>query len=262
MTIRHLLAQTSGIPNPIPLRWVHLAAKHTTFDEDNALAKILQDNPDVRFSPGSKYMYANISYWILGKIVERVSGKSFASYMQDHLFRPLHLDTTAAAFTIAEGTPHARGYLKRLSLMNLAKSFLLDAQFIGEYEDGWLHIDDHYLNGPGFGGLIATARAVAAFMQDQLHDTPVLFGAGTKKLFFTQQRTTTGEPIPMTLGWHMGNLDGIPYFYKEGGGGGYHAEMRIYPGCGIASVIMVNETSGKCVDVQSEVDREFVFPPY
>ena len=37
ITIRQLLDHTSGIPNPIPLRWAHLAEENTRFDEDAAL---------------------------------------------------------------------------------------------------------------------------------------------------------------------------------------------------------------------------------
>lgn len=40
--IRHLLAQTSGIPNPIPLKWVHLARDHAHFDEQAELRSILK----------------------------------------------------------------------------------------------------------------------------------------------------------------------------------------------------------------------------
>jgi len=44
----------------------------------------------------------------------------------------------------------------------------------------------------------------------------------------------------MTLGWHIGDNDKVRYFYKEGGGAGYHSEMRIYPDQGLASVFMVH----------------------
>jgi len=259
MTVRHLLSQTSGIPNPIPLRWAHPAGRHAAFDEDSALGAVLRKNPKLRFPPGSKYAYSNISYWILGKIVEHVSGRPFPTYMEEHIFTPLHLQNKDAAFTISPGVPHAKGYLKKYSLMNLAKALLIDRELIGEYEEGWLHINDHHLNGPGFGGLIATAPAVAAFLQDQLREHSVLLGNGTKSLFFSRQAATSGELIDMTLGWHIGHLDGVPYYFKEGGGGGYHAEMRIYPDRRIGTVIMVNETSSACTDVQSEADRDFIF---
>ena len=72
ISIRQLLDHTSGIPNPIPLRWVHLATEHLSFDEDAALAHVLRDNSKLRNEPGQKFSYSNIGYWLLGKIVVNV----------------------------------------------------------------------------------------------------------------------------------------------------------------------------------------------
>jgi CubicO group peptidase (beta-lactamase class C family) len=259
MTVRQLLSQTSGIPDPIPLRWVHPASQHASFDENRALENVLLENAEPKFPPGTKYAYSNISYWILGKIIEKVSGQSYPDYMSEHIFSPLGLTKSDAGYTIPDVSPHAKGYLRKYSFMNLIKGLLIDKQFIGEYDNDWLHINDHHLNGPGFGGLVTTAKGVAAFLRDQLRERSALLNAQTRELFFTQQKTASGEPVEMTLGWHIGTLDGEPYFYKEGGGGGYHAEMRIYAHRRRATVIMVNETSAKCVELQSELDREFVF---
>lgn len=257
MTIRHLLSQTSGIPNPIPLKWVHLADQHESFDESRALQRVLNENSRLRHPPGSRYGYSNISYWFLGKIIEKVSGQSYPDYMDQHIFSPLGM--AGSGFTIADLSHHAKGYLRKLSFMNLFKGFLIAPEFIGDYEGPWLHINNHYLNGPGFGGLVSTARDVALFLRDQLRETPVLFSKETRELFFSRQHTDSGQPVEMTLGWHIGSLDSKPFYFKEGGGGGSHAEMRIYPGRALASVIMVNETSSACTGLQARLDRAFVF---
>ena len=60
ITVRELLSHTSGIPNPIPLRWVHLAARHDTFDEAVALLAVLRKHPHLASQPGTKYAYSNI----------------------------------------------------------------------------------------------------------------------------------------------------------------------------------------------------------
>ena len=70
-----------------------------------------------------------------------------------------------------------------------------------------------------------------------------MFSQETKRLFETQQTNGAGEPIPMALGWHIGKAHDAAYFFKEGGGGGFHSEMRIYPAKRIASVVMVNSTA-------------------
>jgi hypothetical protein len=61
----------------------------------------------------------------------------------------------------------------------------------------------------------------------------------------------------MTLGWHIGSVDGVQFFFKEGGGGGFRSEMRIYPSAGIASVVMVNNASFNPGAFLKNVDREF-----
>ena len=70
VTVRQLISHTSGIPNPIPLRWVHPEARHGSFDENAALATVLRDHQRLSFEPGTKYAYSNIGYWLLGKVVE------------------------------------------------------------------------------------------------------------------------------------------------------------------------------------------------
>lgn len=40
----------------------------------------------------------------------------------------------------------------------------------------------------------------------------------------------------MTLGWHIGEINSVSYFFKEGDGADYHAEMRIYPSKPVVSI--------------------------
>jgi D-alanyl-D-alanine carboxypeptidase len=141
--------------------------------------------------------------------------------------------------------------------MNLAKPFIVDAKFIGGYEGRWLHIKDNYVNGPAFGGAVSSARSVAGFLQDQLREESMLFTRQTWSLFFEQQKTNAGNPIDMTLGWHIGANRNVVYFYKGGAGAGFHAEMRLYPSVGIASVVIGNNTAFKVKPFLNTADREF-----
>ena len=63
----------------------------------------------------------------------------------------------------------------------------------------------------------------------------------------------------MTLGWHIGELDGEKYYYKEGGGAGYHCEMRLYPFQNIASIIIVNKTNFKAKKYLHLLDKDFLY---
>lgn len=250
--IRHLLSQTSGIPNPIPLRWVHLREEDEHFDEQVALRSILSEYPKLDFQPGAKYRYSNISYWLLGRIVAKVSGTSFEQYVRADIFQRLGIDKKEADFIIPDSFHHAKGYLRRWSVFDLLKSFLVDKKFFGDYENGWLSINDHYMNGHSFGGVIASAEAVSKILQDLLKENSKLLGKKGKHFLFERQRNLKGEPIEMTLGFHIGFKDKREYFFKEGGGAGFHGEMRLYPNEKIATVIIVNNSA---FDVDSLLNR-------
>ncbi len=258
ITIRQLLNHTSGIPNPIPLRWVHLAGEASLFDEGAALAGILRKNPKLASAPGRRFAYSNIGYWLLGKIAERASGQAYVDYMRNYVLEPLWLRPEEMDFAIHDGSRHAKGYLAKYSLMNLAKGLVTDRKFWGGYEGKWLCLKSHYLNGPAFGGLVGTARGFAVFLQNQLRKDFVLLGPEARRLLETQQTDGAGRPIPMTLGWHCGKVRGKAYLFKEGGGGGFHSEMRLYPAQGIASVAMANDTGFNSTGFLNRMDAMVV----
>ena len=261
VTVRQLIAHTSGIPNPIPLRWVHPAARHGNFDENAALGAILRDHPLLSFEAGTKYAYSNIGYWLLGKVVERASGETFMTYVSEHILRPLAIAPQELGYVVADPAHHATGYLEKYSLMNLAKGFLIDRNLIGDYSGGWLEIRSHYLNGPAFGGLVGTASGFGKFLRDQLRERSVLFNDPTRHLFYAPQQTTRGTPVAMTLGWHIGDLDGTRFFYKEGGGGGFHCMMRLYLEDGIGTVVMTNATGFDVRRLLDTMDASFIASP-
>lgn len=260
VTIGQLLAHTSGIPNPNPLRWIHLASdRWDSLDEDAALRQVLQENNELDVRPGEKYAYSNINYWLLGKIIERVSGMTYKDYISRNIFEPLGITGEEMGFVLPPPPYRSKGYLARWSWMNFLKRFLIHDEIIGRYEEGgWLHIRGHYVNGSAYGGIVGTAGGFAKFLRDQLCAQSVLFSAKTKQMFFRQQNTTSGRTVPMTPGWHVGELNGERCYFKEGGGGGFHAEMRIYADRKIATVGMTNETSSNIKDAMNSLDPKFL----
>jgi D-alanyl-D-alanine carboxypeptidase len=248
VTVRQLLSHLSGIPNPIPLRWIHAAARHATFDEHAALAAVLAAHPRRTAPPGARYRYSNIGYWLLGAVVERVAGRPFPAYATARVLAPLGIAAAQLGYTIPDLAHHAHGYLEKYSLLNLAKPLLIDREFIGPYEGRWLRIADHYPNGAAFGGLVGCALGFAPFLQEALRSPT--------DPFFSGQRTNAGVPVPMTLGWHVGTRDrGARFYYKEGGGGGFHHEMRVYRDAGIATILMSNATGFDVKRCLKQTDR-------
>lgn len=83
ITVRQLLSFVSGLPDPTTPPGVHLP----TFQEviDSLMHKPLNN------VPGERYRYTQTNYWLLGKVVESVSGMSFEQFVSTRLLRPLDL---------------------------------------------------------------------------------------------------------------------------------------------------------------------------
>lgn len=89
ITLRHLLTHTSGIPSYTGLPgFFDRAARLPHTPEE--LIKLTRDKP-LEFEPGSRFAYDNSGYILLGYVVEKVSGQSYADYLKDHVFGPLHM---------------------------------------------------------------------------------------------------------------------------------------------------------------------------
>lgn len=100
ITLHQLLTHTSGIPmirnvpNPFP----------TNPEEVFALFNHIP----LDFEPGTQYRYSNEGYQTLGYVIERVSGQSYASFIEQHILAPLHMSDSG--FTLPEGQGIAQGY--------------------------------------------------------------------------------------------------------------------------------------------------------
>jgi len=83
ITIEHLLTHTSGIQSYTGLpEWLPLWRKDMTLEE---LINLFKDRP-MEFEPGEKFSYNNSGYILLGAIIEKISGKSYAAFVQERIF--------------------------------------------------------------------------------------------------------------------------------------------------------------------------------
>jgi CubicO group peptidase (beta-lactamase class C family) len=219
---------------------------------------VLRRHKRLSSPPGTKFRYSNIGYWLLGEFVERVSGQVFTAYVIASVLRPLGLTSLELGYQVPNLEKHACGYLEKYSLMNFAKRLLLEREYIGSYCGRWLEILPHVVNGAAFGGLVGTASGIGTFLRDQLRPQSVVLGDVAKRNYYAQQRTNRGSVVPMTLGWHVGDLQGHLFYFKEGGGGGFHCMMRLYPNAGFGTVVMTNATRFNVARLLNAMDREFL----
>lgn len=92
VTVRHLLTHTSGL-----IDYEDVMAPDTKVQvHDDDVLSLLEPHDSTYFKPGSDYRYSNSGYALLALIVERVSGKRFAAFLDERIFRPLEMTGTVA----------------------------------------------------------------------------------------------------------------------------------------------------------------------
>ena len=107
VTIRNLLNHTSGIQNytSTPAWRPHWADDLTP---DSVPGFVAHDKFD--FEPGTKFAYSNTGYHLLGLIIEKVTGMSYASYVRQQFFIPLGLTQTRYCDSHPTDPQMAKGY--------------------------------------------------------------------------------------------------------------------------------------------------------
>ncbi|HEX3865894.1 MAG TPA: serine hydrolase domain-containing protein, partial [Gemmatimonadaceae bacterium] len=110
VTIRQLLSHTSGIKS-----YTEVAAWQPHWAEDltpdSIMGFVAKDTFD--FAPGTRYKYDNSGYVVLGMVIEKVSGKTYAKYLETEFFKPLGLTHTSYCPSHTTDPAFAAGYSKK-----------------------------------------------------------------------------------------------------------------------------------------------------
>lgn len=108
VTIRHLLTHTSGIPSYTS--FPGFFEKNSVEPYTSAgLVDLFRDKP-LDFPPGEKFSYSNSGYHLLGLIIEKTSGKSYAEFLRENIFAPLGMNHTGYDDSRALVMNRANGY--------------------------------------------------------------------------------------------------------------------------------------------------------
>jgi CubicO group peptidase (beta-lactamase class C family) len=106
--IRHLLTHSSGVLDYESL----IPSAQTAQVLDADVLSLLTQHDSTYFPPGSRFRYSNSGFCLLALIIERVSHQSFAAFIRERIFLPLHMDNSTV---YQEGQPianRAMGYAK------------------------------------------------------------------------------------------------------------------------------------------------------
>lgn len=156
VTIHMLLSHSSGLA----MGFKELAT--STISIDSAYSEIKK--MPYEFSPGTKNAYSNIGYYLLGKIIEKVSGEPYAAFLRKNIFE--------------------KAGMKNTGVSNLDSIVLKKAKAYCRTENGFIH--NPYINwgfNIGHDGVYSTVEDLALW-DNALYGTTIL-SAEMKKLMFT-----------------------------------------------------------------------------
>ncbi len=213
ITIRQILNHTSGIAEYSRSKDFDIKDTKKSYTAEEFVKMGVSLPPD--FAPGKGWSYSNTGYVLLGILIEKVTGNSYAEEVENRIIEPLELSNTflPGNSTVIPGTKHARGY---------------------EEYDGASELKDVTYSNPGSsdGDLISTADDLNKFF------SYLLSGKLLKEQQLKQMLTTVPTGIEGIDGYGLGiyetkfpnhvsiwgHTGGVPGFSTLAGGtlGGKH----------------------------------------
>lgn len=109
ITIRHLLNQTSGLPEYFDIAMGRMTLLDTLTNA-SLLAILAERKPPLVFAPGTKWEYCNTNYTTLGSVIETVAGEPAAEFLQLNIAKPLRMNDTYIYHLKLKGFPKSRVY--------------------------------------------------------------------------------------------------------------------------------------------------------
>jgi len=215
MTIRHLLNQTSGLPESAGEVDLADFDDHPGATERQArrLASIELSHP-----VGTVCEYSNTNYNLLGLIIEAASGQSYADYVQDHILDPLEMRRTYTSRAAARQNGLAMGHRYWFGIpfpapnLPIPHGSLPSGQLISTAEDMARYLIAH-MNGGRYGN----TRILSEAGIDELHRGAVEY---------SKMGISAGK---YAMGWFDGVIGKTKIFYHSGTVPDFEGYMAILP---------------------------------
>lgn len=208
VTVRQLVHHTSGLRDIYTLMSLAGLRLEDVMTDEAALALIARQKA-LNFAPGSEYLYSNSGYWLLGQIVERVTGQPLRVYADERIFTPLGMTNTH----FHDDPGHV--------MKNRAMSYERDAA--GGYRIAYLQNFDK----TGAGGLYSTVEDLAKW--DENFYTHKVGGPELQRLIHTRGVLVKGDTIPYAFGNNVATYRGLRVDDHGGSLMGYKAHILRFP---------------------------------
>ncbi len=210
VTIHMLLNHTSGIANYTDLpEFDNVARLSRSKDSMIAFFK----NAPYNYSPGAKFKYTNSGYFLLGCIIEKITGQSYETYVRDHLFNILEMSNTGVDKLDSIIPMHAMGYSKE-------KNKIWPADFIS-------------LDWPFSAGILFSTTGDLYKWDRALNETAILSAASKQKMFTPGMGRYGYGFITDSLENHYRN-------WHNGGIPGFFSNISRYPNEDVCVIVLAN----------------------
>jgi len=218
ITLDHLLHHTSGLHDYEGMRVIgdRRASDYT----DNAdVMDFVRRQQALDFVPGTEYSYSNTGYFLLARVVERVSGMEYGAFLQRRIFAPLGMRHTRVLAGPGELLPHrASGYRPR------------SGAYVNAFT-GWVE--------NGARGVYTTVTDLARWTANLDRGTV----GGTALLAGLQERgqLDDGTRIDYARGLRFGSYRGLEMVEHGGADQGYRAQLLRFPGQQLSVLVLCND---------------------
>ncbi|HEY2162538.1 MAG TPA: serine hydrolase domain-containing protein, partial [Gemmatimonadaceae bacterium] len=220
ITIRRLLNHTSGIHN-----YTAEPAWRPTWAQQLSPRQIVAfvDHDSLDFKPGDKWSYSNTNFVLLGMIIEKVTGESYANYLEHDLFKPLGLTQTSYCPSRPSDPTFADGY-------SIGSGAAKPAEFLD------------MTHPHGAGAICSTVRDLVKW-QRALQGGRVV-NAKSYALMTTPDTLNDGKPLTYGFGLATGRLGTHRQIGHNGGINGFTTASFYYPDDSVNVVVFSNADAG------------------
>jgi CubicO group peptidase (beta-lactamase class C family) len=168
----------------------------------------------LKSAPGTKYAYSNLGVGLLGVILEKISGKSYEQLVLDIICEPLGMKSTLQRLSSSMNTRFATVYNED-----------------GNQTPAW----DFDVLASG-GALRSDMGDLLTYVNSNMANT----GSKLSKAFDLTHQVTFDNDTKLGLGWHIIKVDGISYYFHNGGTGGSSSFLAYNVEKNIAVIILSN----------------------
>lgn len=222
ITIHQLLTHTSGLPE-----YTSPPEIEKTFNLTGATPQQLVDlvkQQPLRFSPGTKLLYSNTGYLLLGMIIEKVSRQDYPTFLKQNIFIPLQLNQTGYDFRADILPERASGYRIRNGRVENAGYVDASIPFAA-------------------GGLYSTVSDL--YKWNEALATGRLLSVESRRAMFTPYPEAELSGMHYGYGIVIAEKFGELRYYHGGGIQGFASAIERYPKSNICVVVLSNEEEVK-----------------